>query len=149
MSKWEGGTQGGACTPDRSSKSLLSNLPPSFSFSFSAHSSAESSPARLAPGETLPSFFCSSSSSSSFVLLSLLPRLYSSSSPRPFVLAPQRFRSPIVPSTFEICEERQTRETKTEDTVRGVAFRAGRHVQPPNAPHSVPPQPQHNLDTTT
>lgn len=69
------GGSGGACTPDRQSKSLFTNLPPS-----------------PAPRKNLL-----------FLLFLLLffTRLYSCSSPS-FVLAPQRVTSPIVPSTFEI-----------------------------------------------
>lgn len=69
----------------------------------------KSSAARLALGKNRPSFllflhlllFCP---------LFLHPPLASSSSPLSFVLTPQRFRSPIVPSTFEICRETDKRK---------------------------------------
>lgn len=53
-----------------------------------------------------------------FVLFSFSSlSLYSSSSRLSFVPTPQRFRIPIVPSTFEICEETR-REGDRGDTVR-------------------------------
>lgn len=110
MSKWARGKH--APPTDRANPSFQISLPPSPS---------PPTPAWLAPGKTLPSF--SSSASSSFVLVFPPPLAFIRPlPPGAFVLGPQRFRSPIVPSAFEICEETDNKREKDRGHGQGRCF---------------------------